>query len=193
MKIAPKQNWISEYKDNSAINQVIWKSSHLGEGWVAVSKTTQNFKKFKKCVESSINHKSIQIHKNFTTDQLIEYAHQNKEYRTYKIRNQVEDFVVITSDDWHIHLYPYNDGVMLYTINVNEDKRGNGIGTVLLNKLYDISEDLTIPIYLIPYPDYLFLDKIDKEKELVDRLKNYYTRNGFGPVSDGSLVWCNFE
>ena len=82
---------------------------------------------------------------------------------------------------------------MIYTINVNEDKRGNGIGTKLLDKLYDISEQLIVPLYLIPYPDYEFLDKKDKEKELVDRLKNYYTRLGFGPVKEDSLVWCNFE
>ena len=63
----------------------------------------------------------------------------------------------------------------------------------VLNKLYDLSENLSIPLYLIPYPDYEFLDKVHKEKELVDRLKNYYSRLEFGPVSEGSLVWSNFE
>ena len=124
---------------------------------------------------------------------MIQYAHQNSQYKTYKICNEVAEFHIIQSNDWHLYLHPYHDGVMIYSINVNEDKRGNGIGTEVLNKLYDLSENLSIPLYLIPYPDYEFLDKFDKEKELVDRLKNYYTRVGFGPVSKNSLVWNNFE
>ncbi len=56
---------------------------------------------------------------------------------------------------------------------------------------YSVNE--IVQIYLIPYPDYEFLDKVDKEKELVDRLKNYYSRLEFGTVSEGSLVWSNFE
>jgi Mrp family chromosome partitioning ATPase len=54
-----------------------------------------------------------------------------------------------------------------------------------------LSEEMNIPIYLIPYPDDNFPTK--DEKKLVDRLKNYYTRIGFGPVSEDSLVWNNFE
>ena len=194
MKIAPKKYWIDEYKCNSAITKVVWKNRFdKGEGWVAVSKLTNNFTKFVEYCMASLPHNNLQVVKNFITDQLIEYAHQNDEYKTMKITNEVPEFHILTNKDWHLHLYPYHDGVMIYTINVNEDKRGNGIGTEILNKLYDLSEDLSIPLYLIPYPDYEFLDKVDKEKELVDRLKNYYSRLEFGPVSKGSLVWSNFE
>jgi len=194
IKVSPKENWIDEFKCNSAIKEVVWKKTkYQGEGWVALSKSTNNFNRFLEKVKALKQHTSFDVYHNMVADQLIQYAHQNKEYKTFKVRNEVDKFIVITSVDWHLHLYPYHDGVMIYTINVKEDKRGNGIGTEVLNKLYDISEKLSIPLYLIPYPDYLFLDKIDKEKELVDRLKNYYTRVGFGPVSDGSLVWTNFE
>jgi N-acetylglutamate synthase-like GNAT family acetyltransferase len=191
---AKREQWVDEYKCNSAIKEVIWKSTeYQGEGWVAVSKSTMNFNRFLEKVKISIKHTSFDVYRNMVTDQLIQYAHQNKEYRTYKVRNEVDKFIVITSEDWHLHLYPYHDGVMIYTINVNEDKRGNGIGTELLNKLYDISENLNVPLYLIPYPDYEFLDKTDMEKELINKLKNYYNRIGFGPVSEDSLVYCNFE
>ena len=88
-------------------------------------------------------------------------------------------------------LVPYADGVMLYGININPELRGKGIGTNIMNKLYDISEQMNIPIYLIPYPDDNFPTK--DEKQLVDRLKTYYERLGFGPVKEDSLVWCNFE
>jgi N-acetylglutamate synthase-like GNAT family acetyltransferase len=195
MKTTPKEYWIDEFKCNSAITKVVWKNrfTNQPDGWVAVSKTTNNFTKFIKEVKGKIPYTKSKKINNWLVDQLIQYAHQNNEYKTYKIYNEVEEFHIIESNDWHLHLYPYHDGVMIYTINVNEDKRGNGIGTKLLNKLYDLSENLSIPLYLIPYPDYEFLDKVDKEKELVDRLKNYYSRLEFGPVSEGSLVWSNFE
>jgi hypothetical protein len=44
---------------------------------------------------------------------------------------------------------------------------------------------------LIPYPAEEF--KSEKESELVNRLKNWYEKIGFGPISEGSKVWCNFE
>ena len=195
MKISPKENWIEEYKCNSAITKVVWKNrfTSQSDGWVGISKTTNNFTKFIKEVKGKIPYTQSKKIKNWLVDELIQYAHQNSQYKTYKICNEVAEFHIIESNDWHLYLYPYHDGVMIYSINVNEDKRGNGIGTEVLNKLYDLSENLSIPLYLIPYPDYMFLDKFDKEKELVDRLKNYYTRIGFGPVSEDSLVWNNFE
>ena len=195
MKISPKEDWIEECKCNSAITKVVWKNKFANQpdGWVAISKTTNNFTKFIKEVKGKIPYTQSKKINNWLVDELIQYAHQNDEYKTYKICNEVAEFHIIESNDWHLYLHPYHDGVMIYTINVNENKRGNGIGTELLNKLYDLSEELSIPLYLIPYPDYEFLDKVDEEKELVDRLKNYYTRLEFGPVSEDSLVWSNFE
>jgi N-acetylglutamate synthase-like GNAT family acetyltransferase len=195
MKISPKEDWNEECKCNSAITKVVWKNrfTNQPDGWVAISKTTTNFTKFIKEVKGKIPYTQSKKINNWLVDELIQYAHQNSEYKTYKMFNEVAEFHIIESNDWHLYLYPYHDGVMIYSINVNEDKRGNGIGTKLLDKLYDLSENLSIPLYLIPYPDYMFLDKFDKEKELVDRLKNYYTRIGFGPVTEDSLVWNNFE
>ena len=195
MKVSPKEDWIYAYKCNSAITKVVWKNKFANQpdGWVAISKTTNNFTKFLKEVKSKIPYTQSKKIKDWLVDELIQYAHQNAEYKTYKVCNEVAEFHIIESNDWHLYLYSYHDGVMIYTINVNEDKRGNGIGTKLLDKLYDISEQLIVPLYLIPYPDYEFLDKKDKEKELVDRLKNYYTRLGFGPVKEDSFVSCNYE
>jgi hypothetical protein len=195
MQISPKVDWIDEYKCNSAITKVVWKNKFKTQpdGWVAISKITNNFTKFIKKVKGKIPYTQSKKIKDWLVDELIQYAHQNSEYKTYKICNEVAEFHIIESNDWHLYLYPYHDGVMIYTINVNEDKRGNGIGTELLNKLYDISEELSVPLYLIPYPDYEFLDKKDKEKELVERLQKWYDKLEFAPVSEGSLVWSNFE
>ena len=195
MKVSPKEDWIDEYKCNSAITKVVWKNKFKTQpdGWVAISKITNNFTKFIKEVKGKIPYTQSKKIKDWLVDELIQYAHQNSEYKTYKICNEVAEFHIIESNDWHLYLYPYHDGVMLYTINVNEDKRGNGIGTKLLDKLYDISEELSVPLYLIPYPDYEFLSLKDKEKELVERLQKWYDKLEFGPVSEGSLVWSNFE
>jgi len=93
--------------------------------------------------------------------------------------------------DYQLALAPYNDGVMLVSLTIDKSQRGNGTGTFVMNKLYDISEELNIPIYLTPYPAEEF--KSEKEKELVERLEKWYNKIGFGLVSEGSKVWCNFE
>lgn len=105
--------------------------------------------------------------------------------------NVVEEMINCDFGDYQLALSPYNDGIMLVSINVNESERGNGTGTYVMNKLYDISEELNVPIYLIPYPAEQF--KSVKEKELVEKLEKWYDKIGFGPVSEGSHLWCNFE
>jgi GNAT superfamily N-acetyltransferase len=80
---------------------------------------------------------------------------------------------------------------MLIHIDVDKSERNKGTGTFVMNRLYDISEDINVPIYLIPYPAGHFNSKT--EKDVVTILKNWYEKLGFGPVSDGSKVWCNFE
>lgn len=102
-----------------------------------------------------------------------------------------EEIFIADFGDYEIAFAPYNDGVMLADITVKTSERGNGIGTKVMNKIYDISEDNNIPIYVIPYPAEQF--KEEKEPELVERLKNWYEKIGFGPVSEDSKVWCNFE
>jgi hypothetical protein len=93
--------------------------------------------------------------------------------------------------DYELAFAPYDDGVMLVHILVDSSKRNKGLGTDVMNMIYDISEENNIPIYLNPYPAESF--KLEKEEELVETLKKWYNKIGFGPVSDDSLVWCNFE
>lgn len=93
--------------------------------------------------------------------------------------------------DYQLALAPYNDGVMLVSLTIDESERGKGTGTFVMNRLYDISEELNIPIYLTPYPAEQF--KSEKEQELVERLQKWYDNIGFGPVSTNSNIWSNFE
>jgi hypothetical protein len=105
--------------------------------------------------------------------------------------NVTEEMLDCDFGDYQLALAPYNDGVMLVSLTIDKSQRGNGTGTLVMNRLYDISEELNIPIYLIPYPAEQF--KSETEKELVERLEKWYDKIGFGPVSIGSHVWSNFE
>ena len=80
-----------------------------------------------------------------------------------------------------LRLYPYRDGVMIHSIMVDEDKRGNGIGTEILNKLYDCSEEMGIPLYLIP---------IAPNTDNQSRLESWYESQGFGEVKYN--IWSNY-
>ena len=195
MRSKPKKDWISEFKDNTAISDVMWGVAKIDGkeilSWVGLTPSTKPFSDFVNEAQKQVFTNGISVANNFHYDQIVQYAHQNTEYKVKKIALITTDFVFAKYDWGRIMFTPYADGVMLYGINVEKELRGKGIGTNIVNKLYDISEEINIPIYLIPYPDDNFPTK--DEKQLVDRLKNYYTRIGFGPVCEGSLVWSNFE
>jgi GNAT superfamily N-acetyltransferase len=195
MKIKPKKDWIKQFKDNTAISDVIWGNAHI-EGkeilsWVGLTPSTKPFSDFINEACKRIFTNGVNVVPNWYYDEIVQYAHQNSEYKVKKIALYTSDFIDATESYGRVMFVPYADGVMLYGINIKPELRGKGIGTDIINKLYDISEELNIPIYLIPYPDDNFSTK--DEEILVDRLKNYYSRLEFGPVSEGSLVWSNFE
>ena len=195
MRVKPKKDWIKEFKDNTAVTDVIWGKAHI-EGkeilnWVGLTPSTKPFSDFLNKACKTIFTNGVSVVPNWYYDEIVQYAHQNSEYKVKKIALYTSDFIVVDEEYGKVFFVPYADGVMLYGINIKPELRGKGIGTDIINKLYDISEEMNIPIYLIPYPDDNFPTK--DEKKLVDRLKNYYSRIGFGPVSTESLVWSNFE
>jgi GNAT superfamily N-acetyltransferase len=194
-RIKPKKDWIPQFKDNTAISDVIWGVQDVDGkksiGWVGLTPSTKPFSNFINKAQKEVFTNGIVVVPNWHYDEIIQYAHQNSEYKVKKIALYTSDFIAIEEEYGKVLFVPYADGVMLYGINIKPELRGKGIGTNIMNKLYDISEEMNIPIYLIPYPDDNFPTK--DEKKLVDRLKNYYTRIGFGPVSEDSLVWNNFE
>lgn len=193
--IKPKKDWIKEFKDNSAISDVQWGIGKI-EGkeiktWVALTPTTKPFANFINEIQNKIFTNGVRTANYFHYDQIVQYAHQNKEYKVKKVCLYASDFIVVDEYYGRIMFAPYADGIMLYGINIKKELRGKGIGTDIMNKLYDVSDELSIPIYLIPYPDDNFKSK--DEKKLIDRLKNYYSKLDFGPVSENSLVWSNME
>lgn len=195
MRIKPKKEWVKEFKRNTAITDVIWGSVEVNsekiQNWVGLTPSTKPFSDFINEACKRVFTNGVNVVPNWQYDEIVEYAHQNAEYKVYKAYLYTSDFIVADEKYGKVMFVPYADGVMLYGINIKDELRGKGIGTDIINKLYDISEEMNIPIYLIPYPDDNFPTK--NEKQLVDRLKNYYSRIGFGPVSNDSLIWSNFE
>lgn len=195
MKFKEKKDWVKQFKNNTAVTDVVWGVVNInGEQrltWVGLTPSTKPFCDFMNKIQDTIFTNGCTNFPNHQYDEIVEYAYQNSEYKVYKAYLKTSDFISIREDYGNVYFVPYSDGVMLYGINIKPELRGNGIGTDIMNKLYDISEEMNIPIYLIPYPDDNFPSQ--DEKKLVDRLKNYYSRIGFGPISDDSLVWCNFE
>lgn len=102
------------------------------------------------------------------------------------------DVVQIKNDDFSLILVPYAKGIMIHGINVNPKLRNKGLGSKILNLLYDTSEELDIPLFLTPYPDD---DNVPKNQiwNVINRLRNYYERLGFGPLVKMPLLWSNYE
>ena len=102
-----------------------------------------------------------------------------------------DNFLDYKDDNLHLQIFPFDDGLMVHSLSINESKRGKGIGTDVMNKLYDISEDMEIPLYIIPYPAG---DKFDQSKilDIVNPLHKWYDKLGFGHLEGRGLLWSNY-
>ena len=94
-------------------------------------------------------------------------------------------------DNFNLQLFGFDDGIMIHSLIVREDKKGKGIGTDIMNKLYDISEDMEVPLYLIPFPAG---DNFEQSKiyDIINPLKKWYDKIGFGHLTDRGMIWCNY-
>jgi len=102
-----------------------------------------------------------------------------------------DNLLELRTEDYQLQIFPFDDGLMVHSLIVNDDKRKHGIGSKIMNKLYDISEEMGIPLYIIPFPA---IDSYDQSKifELVDPLHKWYEQLGFGLLEDRGLLWCNY-
>jgi len=100
---------------------------------------------------------------------------------------------IIECDKAKVMLIPYNDGIELLQINVHPEHRNKGIGTKIINDLYDISEEMNVELYLHPYPDDNFTGGGKEEIKRINRLRKYYERLGFGPIKDNPKKYSNME
>ena len=199
---ATKTSWNNELLINKSVSKVykgIFNVTNYEDNYfnkteivyIPLLKITNQFLKFKKEFFNNFLPNSFTI-MGGSFDNIAKYGYEiGKEGHPAITINVTEEMINCNFGDYELAFTPYNDGIMLVHLMVDKSERGNGTGTFVMNKLYDISEKINVPIYLTPYPSEEFISK--DEKELVDRLKNYYTRIGFGPVSEDSLVWCNFE
>lgn len=200
-EIKPKK-WDKDFLSNKAVKKVyggLFAKTNFadktknGVNYVRMPliKTTDIYKKFKSLFFQNFTPN------NFTDwggcfDEICVYGFDNNTNGHPVIRvTIVEEMCQCFFGDYEVTFTSYNDGIMIVDITIDKNCRNKGYGTDIMNKLYDISEDNNIPIYLIPYPSESFPE--EDEFVLVDKLKKWYSNIGFGPVSDNSLVWCNFE
>lgn len=102
-----------------------------------------------------------------------------------------DNLLELRTEDYQLQIFPFDDGLMVHSLIVNDNKRGKGIGTEVMNKLYDISEDMEIPLYVIPFPA---IDNYDQSKifEIVEPLHKWYEELGFGLLEDRGILWSNY-
>mgnify|MGYP000104966533 CR=1 FL=1 len=93
-------------------------------------------------------------------------------------------------DKFTIIFVPYNNGVCIHGFNVKSEYRNKGVGTDIMNKLYDLSEELDTPLYLQPYPD----ENCDRTEVWgkINQLRNWYDRLGFGSINNDIWMWSNW-
>lgn len=102
-----------------------------------------------------------------------------------------DNLLQFKNDKFQLQVFPYHDGLMVHSLIVNENERNNGIGTNVMNTLYDISEEMEIPLYLIPFPADKKFDQ-DKIFQIIEPLHKWYDGLGFGPVDNHPTLWSNY-
>jgi GNAT superfamily N-acetyltransferase len=102
-----------------------------------------------------------------------------------------DNLICFKNEEFKLEIFPYHDGIMIHSLIVNDNKRGNGIGSQVMNTLYDISEDMGIPLYIIPFPA---VERFDQSKifDIIEPLKRWYSNIGFGPVDGHPTIWSNY-
>lgn len=125
----------------------------------------------------------------FTYNEIISVP-ENPYDKQFNIKIWTDLAVKVYHKDYELILVPYNNGVMIHSIKVNPNKRGKRIGTKLMNKLYDCSEKLDIPLFLTPYPDEI----IEKDTlwDRIHKLRNWYSTIGFGGIFGSDWIWSNY-
>ena len=176
----PKDKWEPEALLNSAIQKCVWDKDKGHYVYLTLSdeKYSKSMTHFINKLQDNdieagvanvaISYEQIIYVPTDTNDNMIKLA-------------LFGDIVQIKNNDFQLLLVPYGKGIMVYGINVNKKLRNKGLGSKLLNLLYDVSEELDIPLFLTPYPDDNDVPK-NKIWDVINRLRNYYEKIGIWPV-----------
>jgi len=190
----PKKDWANEYIENAAVKKVYGVMEPSGDGsgsQLPHLDTTKRFEKF--CNEIvSIMKPETKIKSKGDFEEIVECSFESNDNRVYRKLYITNDIREYTFQNCKISIAPYFDGITLSSIIVDNDYRNNGIGTKIMNELYDISEELSIPIYLNPFPAGDYYEPTE-EKNLVNKLKDWYSKIGFAPIKENHYIWNNFE
>jgi GNAT superfamily N-acetyltransferase len=190
----PKQVWSDDYKFNQSIVKVYGCSFNGNKIQIPHINTNFAFNKYLSTLKKNI--KVLNFSKKFGDfDEMTQFGYESQDGMTYKNIFMCENVIEFYIKDVEVCLVPWHDGVMVQSIVVPPNQRKNGIGTEIMNQLYDISESTNIPLYLIAYPGEEFNPK--DEFKLVNKLKVWYENLGFGPALNHKnywfKVWTNME
>lgn len=120
--------------------------------------------------------------------------HFVKSFNGYKVKRKFMDFAVIISyeyDDYSVALSNSEDMENIYLAAIKVNKRGNGLGTELMNKILDHCDKLNVKLYLHPFPLEYTKENFNEKKALpiFYRLRDWYKSFGLVEQADGYLVY----
>lgn len=190
-KSLPKKEWPAEAQLNTAIVKCVWDEDR--KHWVYITNISDK-------VASSIA--ILMDRLSDTYDISIANVYLNYEQIIYVPENINDgmgmaklglfgDCVNIKCKEFTLILTPYHNGINVLGLFVDNNFRNKGIGTDIMNTLYDISEERDVPIFLTPYPD----ENCDKSEiwDRIYRLRKWYTKLGFGAWYKMEWLWTNYE
>jgi len=186
--VLERHKFPKEVKFDSSAIYAIWHKEI--DGWAFANYTTPNAEKFIHKLSSVLDAKFSVIQPSDSGFQTYTLPVTWDVEGTMSNHYIPTDYIVCDGDGYKLDLFPYHDGIMIQAIIIDEDKRGQGIGSKVMNKLYDLSDELEVPLYLIPYP----AEKFEPSQvfQRVERLEKWYSSLDFGPVDGHPTIWSNY-
>ncbi len=101
-------------------------------------------------------------------------------HKSIKLNNIVlTEYITFYNNEIRLILHPYRNGITVHIIEVQPKYQGKGIGREIMKMILSISNELKIPIYLIP---------VEMGNVSIEILRSFYHSLGFNREKD-SRYW----
>ena len=119
------------------------------------------------------------------------FVKKGKKYKLKPLTIQFTMFINYATDDWVIQVSESEDYKNIYLAGIYVINKGKGIGTDVMNKIFDYCDEKGYKLYLHPFPPEYSKENLNEKKALIRfyQLRDWYKSFGMIEQEDGYMVY----